>query len=70
MLRLTEEVPDGRGAVLALNSAVSYLGALLGAGTFGPAYDALGFEAIALAAAACLAAAALIALRLATPARA
>ncbi len=61
VLRLAGACPEGRGAALALNSAVSYLGATLGAGAFGPLYAALGFEAIAAAATACAAGAALIA---------
>ncbi|MBV9077780.1 MAG: MFS transporter [Methylobacteriaceae bacterium] len=50
------------GTVLALNSAVSYLGALLGAGLFGLLYDAAGFAALAGAAALLLAAAAAVAM--------
>jgi predicted MFS family arabinose efflux permease len=61
VLRLAGACPEGRGAALALNSAVSYLGATLGAGAFGPLYATLGFEAIAAGAAACAAGAALIA---------
>lgn len=61
VLRLAAAAPEGRGAVLALNSAVSYLGALLGAGLFGPIYEALGFNAIGTVAAGCSAVAALVA---------
>jgi len=44
-----------RGAVLALNSAVSYAGALVGAGLFGAVYERGGFIPIAALAAGCLA---------------
>jgi len=43
-----------RGAVLALNSAVSYAGALVGAGLFGAAYERGGFLPVAALAAGCL----------------
>jgi len=46
-----------RGAVLALNSAVSYAGALVGAGLFGAVYERVGFLLVAALAAGCLAAA-------------
>lgn len=44
-----------RGAVLALNSAVSYAGALVGAGLFGAVYEQGGFFPTAALAAGCLA---------------
>jgi len=44
-----------RGAVLALNSAVSYAGALVGAGLFGAVYERGGFLPTAALAASCLA---------------
>lgn len=44
-----------RGAVLALNSAVSYAGALVGAGLFGAVYERGGFIPVAALAAGCLA---------------
>lgn len=50
-----------RGAVLALNSAVSYAGALAGAGLFGIVYERGGFRPVAGFAAACLAGAAAVA---------
>jgi len=45
---------ERRGAVLALNSAVSYAGALVGAGLFGAAYERGGFLPTAALAAGCL----------------
>lgn len=48
---------DHRGAVLALNSAVSYAGALVGAGLFGAAYEWGGFLPVVALAAGCLASA-------------
>ena len=44
-----------RSAVLALNSAVSYAGALVGAGLFGAIYERGGFLPVAMLAAGCLA---------------
>lgn len=44
-----------RGAVLALNSAVSYAGALVGAGLFGAVYERTGFGSVAGFAAVCMA---------------
>jgi predicted MFS family arabinose efflux permease len=70
VLRLTEACPDARGAVLALNSAVTYAGAFLGAGLFGVLYDGVGFPALAGTASACAglaAAIAAVALRPAAP---
>lgn len=61
VLQLGRASPERRGAVLALNSAVTYLGALVGAGPFGTVYERLGFGAVAGLAACCTAAAALIA---------
>jgi len=46
---------ERRGAVLALNSAVSYAGALVGAGLFGAVYERGGFLSVAALAAGCLA---------------
>ncbi len=46
---------DRRGAVLALNSAVSYAGALVGTGLFGAIYERGGFSPVASIAAGCLA---------------
>ena len=51
-----------RGAVLALNSAVSYAGALVGAGLFGAVYERAGFLLVAVLAAGCLAGALAVAL--------
>ena len=51
-----------RGAVLALNSAVSYAGALVGAGLFGAVYERGGFSPVAALAAGCLAGALAVAL--------
>jgi predicted MFS family arabinose efflux permease len=62
VLGLTRAVPEGRGAVLALNSAVSYGGALLGALGFGLLYEFGGFAPVAGAAALCAALAAGLAL--------
>ena len=45
-----------RGAILGLNSAVTYLSVSIGAVAFGPLYTALGFTAVALASAAIMAA--------------
>ena len=58
---LARAQPDRRGAVLGLNSAVTYLGALLGTGAAGLAYQRAGFMALGIGAAALLAVAALVA---------
>lgn len=68
VLLLSRVSPARRGAILGLNSAVTYIGVLIGAGLFGEVYARLGFTAIALLAMACLlAAAALASLGLARP---
>ena len=55
---LSRARPDRRGAVLGLNSAVTYLGAMLGTGGAGLLYALGGFPADRAAAAAALVAAA------------
>lgn len=62
VLLLVEARPDARGAVLALNSAVTYLAVLIGVGAAGAAYPAFGFPGIAAGAALLAFAAAAIAL--------
>ncbi|MGK9168054.1 MFS transporter [Inquilinus limosus] len=58
VLLLSRAKPEARGAVLGLNSAVTYLGTLTGTGLAGIGYAASGFPPLAMgAAAACLAAA-------------
>lgn len=58
VLLLSQAKPEARGAVLGLNSAVTYLGVLVGTGLAGIGYAGAGFPPLALgAAAACLAAA-------------
>jgi len=58
VLLLSQAKPEARGAVLGLNSAVTYLGVLVGTGLAGIGYATAGFPPLALgAAAACLAAA-------------
>jgi predicted MFS family arabinose efflux permease len=52
LLRRTSH--DGGGAILALNSATTYVGALLGASLFGGLYDRAGFSALGWAAAVCM----------------
>lgn len=54
--------PDKRGAILGMNSAVTYVAASVGALVFGPLYEALGFAALAYIAAGVTAAAAALAL--------
>jgi predicted MFS family arabinose efflux permease len=61
VLRLTRIGAECRGAVLALNSAVTYAGALFGAWLFGIIYEGVGFAAVAGAAALCTGVAATIA---------
>lgn len=61
VVQLGRVAGEARGAVLALNSAVTYAGALLGAWLFGFLYGGLGFPATAGGSAACAAAAALVA---------
>jgi predicted MFS family arabinose efflux permease len=55
VLLLGRASEERRGAVLALNSAVSYAGALVGAGLFGAVYEWGGFLSVAALAAGCLA---------------
>ena len=66
---LSRARPDRRGAVLGLNSAVTYLGAMLGTGGAGLLYVAGGFPAIVFAAAALLAGAVLLARQVAGASR-
>ena len=66
---LSRARPDRRGAVLGLNSAVTYLGAMLGTGGAGLLYVAGGFPALGFAAAALLAGAALLARQVAGASR-
>jgi predicted MFS family arabinose efflux permease len=61
LMLLSRAGGEARGAVLALNSAVIYLGTFLGAGGLGLAYDAWGYSPVAAAAAACCGVAALVA---------
>jgi predicted MFS family arabinose efflux permease len=61
VLLLSRTAPEGRGAVLALNSSITYLGALLGAWLFGFIYEGVGFGMVTGAAAICTGIAALIA---------
>ncbi|HYE01495.1 MAG TPA: MFS transporter [Alphaproteobacteria bacterium] len=58
VLLLSSARPAARGAVLGLNAAVTYLGALLGAAGLGEVYARAGFAAVAAAAALLLALAA------------
>lgn len=67
VLLLSRTSPDSRGTVLALNSAVTYAGASLGAGVLGQIYDGSGYGAVAGVAAILTAVAAAIGLLL--PAR-
>ncbi|HMG51107.1 MAG TPA: MFS transporter [Inquilinus sp.] len=58
VLQLSQAKPEARGAVLGLNSAVTYLGVLVGTGLAGVGYAGAGFQPVAVgAAAACLTAA-------------
>lgn len=59
VLLLSRAAGDARGAVLGINSAITYLGALGGAALLGPAYESKGLTSPALIAAGCLFAAAL-----------
>ena len=68
ILLLASIRPDQRGAVLGLNSAVTYLGAMLGTGTAGILYPHGGFAATTVAAALALVLAALVAARPLAPA--
>jgi predicted MFS family arabinose efflux permease len=61
ILLLSRARPDGRGAVLGLNSAVTYLGALLGTAAAGALCPRAGFAALSFAAAGLVAGAALVA---------
>lgn len=69
LLLLSRVRPDRRGAVLGLNSAVTYLGALIGVGAAGIAYEAIGFAPLAGGAAGALALAAGLAMTLTAPRR-
>jgi len=62
VLLLGRASEERRGAVLALNSAVSYVGALVGAALFGAVYERGGFLPTAALAAGCLAGALTVAL--------
>lgn len=64
VLLLTRAALDRLGATLALNSAVSYAGALIGAGLFGPFYERFGFAFLAGAASLALGTAAFAAVTL------
>ena len=55
VLRLAAAAGERRASALALNSAVTYAGALVGAGMFGMLYERFGFGALSATAAACLA---------------
>ena len=61
ILLLSRARPDRRGAVLGLNSAVTYLGALLGTGAAGVLYPRAGFAALSFTAAGLVVGAALLA---------
>ena len=61
VLLLSSAAGAARGAILGINSAVTYLGVLCGAALFGPLYEGAGLEIIALAAAGALLIAALLA---------
>ncbi|MFO1058329.1 MAG: MFS transporter [Dongiaceae bacterium] len=58
ILLITQARPQARGAALGLNSAVTYLGALVGVSAAGAIYQAIGFAALCCTAAALMAAAA------------
>ena len=62
VLLLSRAEAGARAGILGLNSGVTYLGALLGAGGAGVAYQSIGFSTVCLAAAACLVFAAVTAL--------
>lgn len=61
ILRLTAARPSARGAILGINSAVTYLGALVGVAGAGGLYGTFGFGPVTAAAAGLLAGAALLA---------
>lgn len=61
ILLLSAARPDARGALLGLNSAVTYLGMLVGTGAAGLAYEPFGFAPVAAAGALLSAGAALLA---------
>lgn len=61
ILLLSAARPQARGTLLGLNSAVTYLGVLVGTGAAAPVFDAAGFAPLAAAAALLTAAAALLA---------
>lgn len=60
IVRLTAIDPARRGAIMGLNSAVTYLAAFAGTLAFGPLYGSLGFSALATAAALLMAVAILV----------
>ena len=60
--RLGETVPKSKGAVLGLNTAVTYVGATVGTATFAPLYSNWGFRATAIASALLMLAAVLFSL--------
>jgi predicted MFS family arabinose efflux permease len=62
ILRLTATRPSARGSILGLNSAVTYLGALVGVAGAGGLYGTVGFLPVTATASALLAGAALLAL--------
>ncbi len=59
VLLLSRAAGDARGAILGINSAITYLGALGGAALLGPTYESMGLTGPALIAAGCVFAAAL-----------
>ncbi len=61
VLLLSSAAGTARGAILGINSAVTYLGVLCGAALFGPLYESAGLETIALLAAGALVVAATLA---------
>lgn len=68
VLLLSQARPEARGAVLGLNSAVTYLGVLGGTGLAGIGYAGLGFPSLAIGGAlACLAGAAVAAVTMRRP---
>lgn len=62
VLLLSRARPEQRGAVLGLNSAVTYAGALAGVAAAGALYDGIGFAALGYGAALLMGAAALLSL--------
>ncbi len=59
--RLTDSGPDRKGAILGLNTAVTYLGSLTGTAAFAVIYSACGFRSIAALSAVLMIAASLLA---------